>query len=109
MTYMVRPVMELGGYAPVLVCADARIKVLTKTITQLKRSVPREAAAAGPLNGRVISLAAKTPVVGKSIADKVGGMFGTFDLSSGLALDIVADIKDPDVSKKLEDGIGQPA
>ena len=53
----------------VLVCADARIKVLTKTITQLKRSVPREAAAAGPLNGRVISLAAKTPVAGKSIAE----------------------------------------
>jgi chromosome segregation ATPase len=53
----------------VLVCADARIKVLTKTITQLNRLVPLETGAAGPLNGRVISLAAKTPVVGKSIAE----------------------------------------
>lgn len=44
---------------------------------------------------------------GTPIADKVGDMYGTFDLSTGLALDIVAQIKDPDVTKKLDEGIGQ--
>ena len=44
---------------------------------------------------------------GTLAADKVGGVWATFDLSGGLALDITAQLKVEDDAKKAEDGFAQ--
>jgi hypothetical protein len=44
---------------------------------------------------------------GTPLADKVGDVYGTFDLSNGLAVDVVAQIKVADDAKKIEDGVAQ--
>jgi hypothetical protein len=44
---------------------------------------------------------------GTPLADTFGDAYGSFDLSSGLTLDIVAQIKSADDAKKIEDGFAR--
>lgn len=44
---------------------------------------------------------------GTPISDKLGLVFGTFDIANGLAIDVSAELRQPALADKIEEGVGE--